>query len=508
MNRQSLRNESGVALLMALFALMLLTGLAFAMLFSTDMETSMNRNYREQQKAYFAAQAGLAEVRERMTRSNTGTHLVVGPPTMPGTANSVLYVISPNTVDPTNPADRFFDTELCHEGFNAALGMTDPGAGIPCPGPATAPGVYAPFINSDAPYNNTAGAMDYKWVRITKKANRSALPFYVDGGGNVATWDTEICWNGMRETTLLPGYATCAAEPPPPQFTYMRDVFILTSLAVTPSGARRMVQYEVANDPPLVTNAAVDSQDHVTLTGKLTVNGYDYCSCECTTVFVAGSPVTTCVSRPGKVCDDDKWAIYSSETVDNPISSQNVVAGPVPPIAQNQPWFYDLPGMIQQYAENPSTVDVRNPPYNYNCVGTPLNCATQSGQTFGTVPTPFPPVDSGNPIGASNQITYVPGDLKLTAQSSGSGILIVDGDLEINGGLNFFGLILVKGVVSFTGGGGGNQTNISGAVLAGEQSLDTVVIGGSANIQFDVCALQNNMAPQPPRIIGYRELHY
>ncbi len=506
MKRQSIRKESGVALLMALFALMLLTGIAFAMLFSTDMENSINRNYREQQRAYFAAQAGLAEVRERMTISNTGAHLVVGPPTMPGTANSVLYVINPNTVDPTNPADRFFDTELCHEGFTA-LAMADPGAGIPCPSPATAPGTYAPFINSDAPYNNTAGAIDYKWVRITKKANKTALPFYVDGGANAATWDSEICWNGSRETVRPAGYAICSAEPPPPQFLYMRDVYILTSLAVTPSGARRMVQYEVANDPPMVTNAAVDSQDHVTLSGQLTVNGYDYCSCECTTTKVGGKDVTTCVSRPGKVCDDDKWAIYSSQAVDNPISSQQVIAGPDPPIAENQPWFYDIPGMISTYAENPMTVDVRTPPYNYNCLGSPLNCGTQSGQTFGTLPSPFPPVDSSSPIGAVNQITYVPGDLKLTAASTGSGILVVDGDLEINGGLQFFGLILVKGVVAFTGGGS-DPTNIAGAVLAGQQSLDTVVLGGSANIQFDVCALKNNMAPQPPRIIGYRELHY
>ncbi len=511
MKRQSSRNESGVALLMALFALMLLTGVAFAMLFSTDMESNINRNYREQQRAYFAAQAGLAEVRERLTTSNTGAHLIVGPPTMPGTPNSVLYVINPlagQAVDPTNPANRFFDTELCHEGF-VGLAMTDPGPNIPCPSPATAPGVYAPFINSDAPYNSTAGAMDYKWVRITKKANKTAYPListlYVDGGADATTHDSEICWNGLRETVRPLGYVVCSAEPPPPQFTYMRDVFILTSLAVTPSGARRMAQFEVAHDPPMVTNAAVDSQDHVSLSGQLTVNGYDYCSCLCTKD--KKTKITTCVSRPGKVCDDDKWAIYSNETVDNPNASEVIIAGPVPPIAQSQPWFYDIPAMVETFAGNPMTMDVRNPPYNYSCTGAPLNCGTQNSQTFGTLPTPFPPVDSANPIGGVNQITYSPGDLKLTAGSTGAGILVVDGDLEINGGLQFFGLILVKGVISFTGGGA-DPTNISGAVLAGQQSLDTTVLGGSANIQFDICALQNDMAPQPPRVIGYRELHY
>ncbi|MGH9532973.1 MAG: hypothetical protein ACRD2Q_11330, partial [Terriglobales bacterium] len=253
------------------------------------------------------------------------------------------------------------------------------------------------------------------------------------------------------------------------------------------------------------TNAAVDSQDHVSLSGQLTVNGFDYCSCECTKD--AKTKVTTCVSRPGKVCDDDKWAIYSSQDVDNPNASEVVIAGQSPAIAQNQDWFYDIPGMITRYADNPTAVDVRNAPYNYNCDGSPLNCHTEDKQKFGTLPTPFPPVDSGDPIGAVNQITYVPGDLKLTAGSTGAGILVVDGDLEINGGLQFFGLILVKGVISFTGGGN-DPTNISGAVLAGQQSLDTTTLGGSANIQFDVCALQNNMAPQPPRVIAYREIFY
>jgi hypothetical protein len=412
-----------VALLMALFALMLLTGVALTLLFLSDTETSINRNYREQQRAYFAVQAGLAEVRERLTVSNIAPHLIVPPAQMPPNANSVIYVVNPaggaDAVVPNNAANRYFDTELCHAGL-AGLNLVDPGNGVPCPSPSTTPGVYAPFIDSDSPFSTTAAAINFKWVRITQKANASAAPFYVDGGANAATWPTQICWDGMRETLLPAGYATCNAQPPPPQFLHMRDVHVLTALAVTQNGARRMAQMEVAHDPPMVTNAAVDSQDHVSLSGQLTVNGFDYCSCECTKD--AKTKVTTCVSRPGKVCDDDKWAIYSSQTVDNPNASETIIAGPSPAIAQNQPWFYDIPSMISRYGDNPTAVDVRNAPYNYTCTGSPLDCGTQTSQTFGTLPTPFPPVDSSNPIGAVNQITYVPGDLKITAGSTGSGI--------------------------------------------------------------------------------------
>jgi len=107
----------------------------------------------------------------------------------------------------------------------------------------------------------------------------------------------------------------------------------------------------------------------------------------------------------------------------------------------------------------------------------------------------------------ASQITYVPGNLKITSSSQGNGILVVDGDLEINGGLQFYGLILVKGVISFTGGGA-DKTNIFGAVLAGQQSLVDVDLGGSATINYDSCALVQKKAPRPPTAIAFRELPY
>ena len=105
------------------------------------------------------------------------------------------------------------------------------------------------------------------------------------------------------------------------------------------------------------------------------------------------------------------------------------------------------------------------------------------------------------------QYTYVPGDLHMTGGTQGNGVLIVDGDLEIDGGLQFYGLILVKGVVKFTGGGS-DPTNIYGAVLAGQRSIDDTVLGGSANIVYDYCSLLTARPPQPPTVISFRELMY
>jgi hypothetical protein len=156
---------------------------------------------------------------------------------------------------------------------------------------------------------------------------------------------------------------------------------------------------------------------------------------------------------------------------------------------------------------------------NYTCTGTQnftaipatyLNCGTQTGQTFGTYPTGLPTEPAP---GSYTPVTeYVPGSVKLTADASGSGILIVDGDLEINGGLNWYGLILVRGKVSFTGGAGAS-TNLFGAILAGDDVSATNQVqddnfGGSINFHYDVCALKNLNGSTPPQLLATHEIMY
>jgi hypothetical protein len=113
---------------------------------------------------------------------------------------------------------------------------------------------------------------------------------------------------------------------------------------------------------------------------------------------------------------------------------------------------------------------------------------------------------------------YIPGSVKLTSAANGSGILIVDGDLEINGGLNWYGLVLVRGKVSFTGGAGQN-VNLYGSILAGEDVLavnnltgstttDGDTFGGSINFHYDVCALKRSGQQVPPRILATHEITF
>jgi Tfp pilus assembly protein PilX len=531
------RQERGVALIVALFALLLLSAIAMGMMFMANTEISVNSNYKDGQSAYFASRAGLEEARIRIMNDATGgtpmgvAMPTVAPATMPsagggpaGPTWGLTYILNPLAGEPVQPwaAGKYMDTQFCKEQYGFPAGA-DPGVGQACtiaPAQADSKQVAASNLGAN-------GLNYFKWVRISMKRNLGSAPYKTDA----AISDSgRVCFDGVKEFA-----STVACEGiPMPMGAIIKNyttVYTVTSLGVTPTGARRMTQMEVAISPPVFANAAVDSQDHVTLNGQLTVNGYDNCSCMplMTCNSSGANPGTgtnqcknadgtpTYVSRPGKTCDNTKWAIYSSSTVDNPNASETIVAGPNPAIAQNQAWPYDIPTMINEYRS--SALDVRGAPYNYSCTNptydvngnqlTSGSCGTKTAQTFG-VPPNFPPTPPDAPLGPpdmASQVTYVPGDLKITASSRGNGVLIIDGDLDINGGLEFYGLILVRGVVKFTGGGS-QATNIFGAVLAGQQSMVDNVLGGSAVINYDACSLIQTTNKQPPKVLTAREVMY
>lgn len=510
------RKQKGIALLICVFALLLVTGIALSLLGMADTETAINANYRDSQKAYFSALGGIQEARVRLLSGSTT--IPVGMPSG-SNATGVYYILNSNGSDDIQPwttTNALFDDELCHENFPGLSTLsTDANAlspNLPCITSQGASGWYTTITSGD-PNTGTAAALDYKWVRISLKENRSAYPFTVADASISANNNKPICWDGLKQFPLPAGMASCTDHT---TNLYYEPVYRVASLARTRRGTRRMVLAEVANTPPLITNAAVDSQDHVTLNGQLTVNGFDYCNCDTsrctsTTTGNGNNAVTTwtCPSYVGSTttCDNSRWAIYASSTIDNPTSSEQLISGRNPPTAQNQTFPYDINSYIDLYKN--SGTNATGAPYNYTCTPATAtsnaDCGSHATQNFGTPP-PFPPNPPSNP-GGTPQITYVPGNLQITGGSVGDGILIVDGDLDIHGGLQFYGLILVRGVVKFTGGGS-DATNIYGAVLAGQESYVDNTLGGSANINFSSCALTQTQIPMPPKLLSIREATY
>src|ERR1700730_5885344 len=92
--RQKKQDERGVALILALIALLILTSIGLSMMFMADTETSINSNYRDAQTAYYAAKAGLEEARDRM-RSDAGATISASLPTaLPGAVGGALYILN------------------------------------------------------------------------------------------------------------------------------------------------------------------------------------------------------------------------------------------------------------------------------------------------------------------------------------------------------------------------------------------------------------------------------
>src|ERR1700722_16907133 len=108
--------QRGVALLYALFTLLLLSAFAASLVLMTSTETSVNSNYRSERVSAFAAKAGAEEVRDRMTVFSQSGFL---PTTLPPAAGSVLYMVNEGaaagTVKPWVVGNTYMDDELCHD---------------------------------------------------------------------------------------------------------------------------------------------------------------------------------------------------------------------------------------------------------------------------------------------------------------------------------------------------------------------------------------------------------
>lgn len=532
------KQQRGIAMIMALLALLLLAVIGTAFMFMNTSETSANGNYKDSQKAYFASRAGIENVRALLW-SNAGlkasaSSLQMPNPTPAVLGNGMIYVLNPAAGEAIDPTVNPVDDELCHEQFVALVnaGLTPAVAGAPCgTGAITelmppASGYYSTQTLTSADTGTTA-PLPFKWVRITNKQNLMGTVVDPTVVGPTVAFQrvdktqpdpSQVCLgiDGQERAT-----ASCAAWNLANLTNQVTPVWTLTSLAVTPNGSHRMTQMEVAYLPPLFPPGTISTEAPVTLKGSYSIQSDDYCTCTCTRNSSTGK--TTCVNKAGAACISSPNAIYTAGTITQNGTSGVVVSTLGSTIftasAQNQPWPYNIPKLIDTYkqsAQNAAT----SVPWNYNCSGTPnfssmppvyANCGTQSNQQFGI----FPPnlLTNGDESGAQPVAVYVPGSISLHSNNtSGAGVLIVDGDLQIDGGLTFYGLLLVRGKVSFTGGGSA-ATNIFGAILAGEDvsATDQAVsdsFGGSINFTYDTCALRQAGPPGPPKLLATHELMY
>jgi hypothetical protein len=503
-NRQfdGTRREHGAALLIAIFALLLVSVVAIALIVSSGTDTALARNYRTSTNSYYAALAGMEEARGRLLPTNSN---YIPLPANPMPLTQVVYIINPlpgETVAPdatSNPA-TYPDLQYNQEfGVDVSTRIVtrytsvSPVAGFP--GPA------------------------YKWVRINAVTEKSmgngtaGVDVNNDGDKDPFTplfYDPE---NRTVTNVMAPGLV----ETPNPSPTALQALEI-TAYAVLPSGGQKMLQYIVRPDvlfPGLNTQsfpAAVTlAGNNVTFTGpgtnSFSVLGQDQCGGAAPPVFAIG---------------------YTSNAGGSGSSRSNIIAGATPP-GSYQGLPIANPGPPPVMSNAPATIDDIslwiNPnwmsPSGLDAVVQDITTSADAVITGPTTPGSFPPgMSPTHPM-----TIVVNGDLDMNGwRNTGYGLLVVTGTLHYDPDATWEGVVLVIGqgnFVSTRGGTGGidgavfiaKTRDASGNLMAilGASSFSQTGPGGvnsnaGRGINYNSCWARAAQGPISYKVIAFKEI--
>jgi len=460
-SRKNKNSEKGFALLIAIFTLLLLTAIGAGMVAMTNTDTSISANFRDEQTAYFAAKAGIEEVRDRLRQGPAGTtpntlmtNAYFSTSALPGAANGVLYITNPSTGDVVTPwvtngaATVYPDDEICSELINTAN---------PCSAGVPTGTWYVPAVGSSSSYEPTTGLrFPWKWVRITAKTNLTSSGTTASGSslasvdGTVTDVNYRVCWTGSQEVAINAAtYANCAAYPAIP--TYL-PVYVITAMAQTPSGSRRMVQAETAMTTfpsvpgPLVFDGA-NPVYSVPSSNAFGIDGTNYsapgnangpggsCPAGQPNEYALGALGTSAVTTLQADADTKKPLNYTG--LNNPLSQPASVG--------------DVTSQLGSLATVQGLDAV---------VSSVTLVAGNEGNVYGS--NPAGGITNPGTI-ANPQVNVVQGDITLGGNWQGAGILLVTGNLTFSGKFTYDGIILVIGKGSVTKNGSGGS--MDGAML-------------------------------------------
>ncbi len=542
------QGQRGVALLLAIFSLLLISAIGVSLIVMSGTESAVNSNYKRSTAVFYAAQAGLEEARERLV--SNAADAVRGNAQFPNEAlpvpGQMLYILNPAPGDPafspqTGPAS-YLDTEYQQECWATHQ------VGTPCPA-SKAPAPNAAQLTASSAMATAGGLppLNYKWVRITLKTEATGG---VDLDGNGTLDGTTAVRAQFNNNQCLPSMPGCTNDPN--QVLTTKPIYRLTAMALDPFGSRRMVQAEVAEMPVVNPNGAIASQAGVTLNGNF--NAFGAWPPIVTTRCIVGNIATCGDYVSGKIVGDcskpydpvtdtcagvprsHKDYCNVANAVNAVASAGNISAGNYDEVPdQSSACTTNGPGCI--FTVSPLRAldpNVPNWPYNMNDIMamfappvtepitnvTGISCGafdssgnrTCDGQgvQIGALPSPWPSPPNTQQVNNVPRLVFAdvgPGGLlKLTGGSSGSGLLVVNGDLAIGGGFQWYGEILVHGVVTFLGGGS-TPTNVIGGIIAGKDVTNVnTTTGGSVSVVYNSCAYRNFNLYEPLRYLGFREV--
>jgi hypothetical protein len=487
-------SQRGVALLIAIFVLLIIGAVGVALVLSSSTETSIAANYRTATQAFYAAKAGLEEGRGRLWAGSPNsiaatiaagfTTVGTNPPALP--VGKVYYITNPangEVVAPNVPGNAYYDSQYQKEWNNVPITAVTVAAPI---APATAAGLAGPL---------------YKWVRITAATEKSTNHDVNKDG--ILDNANPLFYDGTQQFL--------ANQIPPTVSTTPQQVYTVTALAVTPSGSTSMLEYTTGmttfnlNMPSALTFDGPTPVYNAPSSNPFMMNGNDRSGsrhpASCSVPVQAAKPAI------GDINNTDTPTL----TNDIPKNRQDhyVGAGATTPSIANISSL--LPGTeqtvsgLQQLVANLTNVADQ--------VVTPPPAADGSLGTAGSLP------NMGSP--SSPTITVVNGNLTLSGSNTGYGILVVTGNFTFSGNSGWSGIVLVIGQGTLDENGGGNN-EFDGAVFVAKTTdsskppkpLPTLGIptvnwngGGGNGVFYDSCWINSATGSLSYNVLSFREVN-
>lgn len=488
--------ERGVALLIAIFALLLVSVVAIALIVSSGTDSALAGNYRTSANAYYAALAGIEEARGRLLPNNAN---YIPLPSFPLPLTQVVYIINPAggeivapqaTGNPSTYPDLQYKQEF---GVDVSTRAVTTVASVSAMGGLPGP--------------------SFKWVRINAVTEQSMG----NGGPGVdVNWDgnvgnvTPLFYDpeNRNGALLSPGLIENAFIPPT-----AGQALEITSYAVLPTGAQKMLQYVVRPlvefpnmfvplFPAPLTLAGNDVQFTGPGTASFIIQGQDQCG-------GAAQPTPAIGYTNSSPGDTSLANITAGARPAANYQGAPVNPGP-PPVPATAPTSIGYIGFLM----NPNWLT----PTGLDAISQEITNSADAVIQGPATPSSFPPGMS-----ATHPMTIVVnGDLDLNAwHGTGYGLLLVTGTLHYDPDASWQGVILVIGQGSFVSTKAGTG-EIDGAMfiaktrdaannlLATLGSASFSQTGGGPNlgsgIRFNSCFVKSAEGPITYKIIAFKEI--
>jgi hypothetical protein len=447
-------------LLIAIFVLLLISVVAIALIVSSGTESALAGNYRSSTGVYYAAFAGVEEVRARLIPKYPNSFQNTDPSFLPAPGPlavcSPVYVINAlgtETVTPWVAGSTYEDKEFVPEFSTSGCSM--PGS------PHTANSIWQRSPLNTLPFPGPL----YKWVRINAVSEQS-LNLDVSPYDTSKSSTTPVFYDGTKLNDTSTG----------------SQVLELTALAVLPNGSQKLVQYLVAPTPiPLVPLLAA-----LTLSDSSAYSATYHAPASNSSFSVKGND-QNCVGNPTAGPNYPAVGVFTTPDI-------SAVKGGIPGAFQpnytglsTAPDVENISGSFPASLQIPANLDALAQTISQNAdaviTPTPSGSPPYLGTATGSALTPLG-------MTSSNLLTVVVnGNLDISNWSNdGYGLLLVTGTFTYDPDTTWNGIILVIGQ-GIVGGNHSQYKQINGAMLVAKtrDGNNVVLTGpnlGGASVSF------------------------